>query len=189
MIQDMEASVSRREVISTRGEAQSKADKKHITKSDFHRKKQELRKKISETQKVSKGCRSLCSLYVPCTEHQCELSTGTWGVRTQTLEGDTTAVHCCHPCTGTGFGNSLGKKSSGKIVKEAAELKNQYLLFPSLSFTRTPRTATKPSWSWRAPKHPLVPPSQKSSKNCSGCRLSLMAWIQRQNIFSRGSSG
>ncbi|NXX48559.1 CCD40 protein, partial [Tricholaema leucomelas] len=51
MIQDMEASVSRREVISTRGEAQSKADKKRITKSDFHKRKQELRKKISETQK------------------------------------------------------------------------------------------------------------------------------------------
>ncbi|NWI98409.1 CCD40 protein, partial [Crypturellus undulatus] len=51
MIRDMEASVSRRETIAIRGEGQSKMDKKHITKSDFHRKKQELRKKISETQK------------------------------------------------------------------------------------------------------------------------------------------
>ncbi|NXF87734.1 CCD40 protein, partial [Eubucco bourcierii] len=56
MIQDMEASVSRREVISTRGEAQSKADKKRITKSDFPSKKQELRKKISETQKNTQDC-------------------------------------------------------------------------------------------------------------------------------------
>ncbi|NXP79160.1 CCD40 protein, partial [Ramphastos sulfuratus] len=56
MIQDMEASVSRREVISTRGEAQSKADKKRITKSDFHSKKQELRKKISKTQKNTQDC-------------------------------------------------------------------------------------------------------------------------------------
>nr|XP_009680960.1 PREDICTED: coiled-coil domain-containing protein 40 isoform X1 [Struthio camelus australis] len=54
MIRDMEASVSRRETIAIRGEGQNKTDKKHITKSDFHRKKQELRKKISETQKVSK---------------------------------------------------------------------------------------------------------------------------------------
>ncbi|NWI09138.1 CCD40 protein, partial [Crypturellus soui] len=51
MIRDMEASVSRRETIAIRGEGQSKMDKKHITKSDFHRKKLELRKKISETQK------------------------------------------------------------------------------------------------------------------------------------------
>ncbi|XP_068769750.1 coiled-coil domain-containing protein 40 isoform X2 [Struthio camelus] len=51
MIRDMEASVSRRETIAIRGEGQNKTDKKHITKSDFHRKKQELRKKISETQK------------------------------------------------------------------------------------------------------------------------------------------
>lgn len=54
MIRDMEASVSRREAIAIHGEGQNKTDKKRITKSDFHRKKQELRKKISETQKVSK---------------------------------------------------------------------------------------------------------------------------------------
>lgn len=53
MIRDMEASVSRRETIAIRGEAQNKIDKKRISKSDFHRKKQELRKKISETQKAS----------------------------------------------------------------------------------------------------------------------------------------
>ncbi|KFV65339.1 Coiled-coil domain-containing protein 40, partial [Dryobates pubescens] len=56
MIQDMEAAVSRREVISTRGEAQNKADKKRATKSDFHSRKQELRKKIHETQKNTQDC-------------------------------------------------------------------------------------------------------------------------------------
>ncbi|NXK12498.1 CCD40 protein, partial [Herpetotheres cachinnans] len=56
MIRDMEASVSRREAIAIRGEGQNKTDKKRITKSDFHRKKQELKKKISETQKNAQGC-------------------------------------------------------------------------------------------------------------------------------------
>ncbi|XP_059684388.1 coiled-coil domain-containing protein 40 [Gavia stellata] len=56
MIRDMEASVSRREVIAIRGEGQNKTDKKRITKSDFHRKKQELIKKISETQKKAQDC-------------------------------------------------------------------------------------------------------------------------------------
>ncbi|KFV53143.1 Coiled-coil domain-containing protein 40, partial [Gavia stellata] len=56
MIRDMEASVSRREVIAIRGEGQNKTDKKRITKSDFHRKKQELIKKISETQKNAQDC-------------------------------------------------------------------------------------------------------------------------------------
>ncbi|KFQ57952.1 Coiled-coil domain-containing protein 40, partial [Pelecanus crispus] len=56
MICDMEASVSRREAIAIRGEGQNKADKKRITKSDLHRKNQELRKKISETQKNAQDC-------------------------------------------------------------------------------------------------------------------------------------
>lgn len=54
MIRDMEAAVSRRETIMIRGEGQSKMDKKHFTQSDFHHKTQELRKKIKETQKVSR---------------------------------------------------------------------------------------------------------------------------------------
>ncbi|KFQ01810.1 Coiled-coil domain-containing protein 40, partial [Haliaeetus albicilla] len=56
MIRDMEASVSRREEIAIRGEGQNKTDKKRLTKSDFHRKKQELRKKINETQKNTEDC-------------------------------------------------------------------------------------------------------------------------------------
>ncbi|NWU48361.1 CCD40 protein, partial [Dromas ardeola] len=55
MICDMEAFVSHREVIATRGEGQNKTDKR-ITKGDFHRKKEELRKKISETQKNAQDC-------------------------------------------------------------------------------------------------------------------------------------
>ncbi|XP_044839214.1 coiled-coil domain-containing protein 40 isoform X2 [Mauremys mutica] len=56
MIRDMEAAVSRRETIMIRGEGQSKMDKKHFTKSDFHHKTQELRKKIKETQKNAQDC-------------------------------------------------------------------------------------------------------------------------------------
>ncbi|NXK48255.1 CCD40 protein, partial [Chauna torquata] len=59
MIRDMEASVSRREAIAIRGEGQNKTDKKRITKSDFHRKKQELRKKITETQKNAQDCNKI----------------------------------------------------------------------------------------------------------------------------------
>ncbi|NXS52993.1 CCD40 protein, partial [Brachypteracias leptosomus] len=56
MIRGMEASVSRREMITMLGEGQNKPDKKRITRNDFHRKKQELRKKISETQKNTEEC-------------------------------------------------------------------------------------------------------------------------------------
>ncbi|NXI59336.1 CCD40 protein, partial [Chloroceryle aenea] len=56
MIRDMEASVSRREMIVTRGEGQNKPDKKRFTKSSFHSKKRELRKKISETQRNVQEC-------------------------------------------------------------------------------------------------------------------------------------
>ncbi|NXK24288.1 CCD40 protein, partial [Arenaria interpres] len=55
MIRDMEASVSHRETIALRGEGQ-KTDKKRITKGEFHRKKEELRKKIGETQKNAQDC-------------------------------------------------------------------------------------------------------------------------------------
>uniref|UniRef100_A0A8C3SSG8 Coiled-coil domain containing 40 n=1 Tax=Chelydra serpentina TaxID=8475 RepID=A0A8C3SSG8_CHESE len=56
MIRDMEAAVSRRESIMIQGESQSKMDKKQFTKSDFHHKTQELRKKIKETQKNAQDC-------------------------------------------------------------------------------------------------------------------------------------
>ncbi|NXP49452.1 CCD40 protein, partial [Heliornis fulica] len=56
MIRDMEASVSRREAIVIRGKSQNRTDKKRIAKSDFHRKKQELRKMISKTQKNAQDC-------------------------------------------------------------------------------------------------------------------------------------
>ncbi|NXT02913.1 CCD40 protein, partial [Jacana jacana] len=55
MIRDMEASVSHRETIMLRGESQ-KADKSRISKGEFHRKKEELRRKISETQKNAEDC-------------------------------------------------------------------------------------------------------------------------------------
>ncbi|NXU78625.1 CCD40 protein, partial [Oreotrochilus melanogaster] len=56
MIRDMEASVARREAIAIRGEGQNKTDKKRVTRSDCHRKIEELRKKISETQQNAQDC-------------------------------------------------------------------------------------------------------------------------------------
>ncbi|NXE93721.1 CCD40 protein, partial [Menura novaehollandiae] len=50
LVQAMVESVSHRETITIRAEAQNKADKKHITKSDFQQRKQELKRKIRETQ-------------------------------------------------------------------------------------------------------------------------------------------
>ncbi|XP_075296789.1 coiled-coil domain-containing protein 40 [Opisthocomus hoazin] len=80
MTRDMEASVSRREAIAIR-ERQNKTDKKHITRSDFHRKKQELRRKISKTQKSTEDCNKTilelestqASLSVSFSEKQQEL--------------------------------------------------------------------------------------------------------------------
>lgn len=53
MIRDMEATVSRRETILTRGEAQASVDKKHATRNDYRNKIQDLCKKIADVQKVS----------------------------------------------------------------------------------------------------------------------------------------
>ena len=52
LIQDMEKAVSRRDTIVTRGDAQSKMNKKVETKGAFQKKLLELRKKIKETQQV-----------------------------------------------------------------------------------------------------------------------------------------
>ncbi|XP_010156410.1 PREDICTED: coiled-coil domain-containing protein 40, partial [Eurypyga helias] len=56
MIRDMEASVSRREAIATHGGGQNNTDQKRVAKSGFRRKRQELRKKISEAQKNAEAC-------------------------------------------------------------------------------------------------------------------------------------
>lgn len=104
MIRDMEASVSRRETIAIRGEAQNKMDKKRISRSDFHRKKQELRKKISETQQVRKRSRAASARVARvCLIISC--------VRTQALR-----LHTCSTAQGTRFGKIIVKqKSSGKL--------------------------------------------------------------------------
>ncbi|KAM6245384.1 coiled-coil domain-containing protein 40 isoform 2-T2 [Porphyrio hochstetteri] len=74
LIRDMEASVSRREAIAMRGEGQNRTDKKHITKSDSHRKKQELRKKIRETQKNAQDCsKTILELESTQTSHSATL--------------------------------------------------------------------------------------------------------------------
>ncbi|NWV90876.1 CCD40 protein, partial [Machaerirhynchus nigripectus] len=56
LIRAMEACVSHRETITNWAEAQSKVDKKHITKSDFQSRKEELKKKIRETQENIYEC-------------------------------------------------------------------------------------------------------------------------------------
>ncbi|NWW02839.1 CCD40 protein, partial [Oreocharis arfaki] len=56
LIRAMEASVSHRETITNWAEAQSKVDKKHITKSDFQSRKEELKKKIMETRENIYEC-------------------------------------------------------------------------------------------------------------------------------------
>lgn len=53
-MRNMEAAVSRRETIVVRAEGQSKMNKQVLTKGDFYYKRLELKKKIKETQKVSK---------------------------------------------------------------------------------------------------------------------------------------
>ncbi|NXI05209.1 CCD40 protein, partial [Pachycephala philippinensis] len=56
LIRAMEACVSHRETITNWAEAQSKVDKKHITKSDFQSRKEELKKKIGETRENIYEC-------------------------------------------------------------------------------------------------------------------------------------
>ncbi|NXX74726.1 CCD40 protein, partial [Urocolius indicus] len=58
LIQEMVASVSCREAIAAQAEVQNRANKKHITRSNFQRKKQELLKKISETRKNIRDCKA-----------------------------------------------------------------------------------------------------------------------------------
>ncbi|NWV26680.1 CCD40 protein, partial [Origma solitaria] len=50
LVRAMETCVSQRETITTRAEAQSKVDKKHIPKSDSQSRNQELKRKLRETQ-------------------------------------------------------------------------------------------------------------------------------------------
>ena len=52
MIRDMELAVTRRETIATQAEGQSKRDRKLLTRTDFHHKQTELRRKIRDLHKV-----------------------------------------------------------------------------------------------------------------------------------------
>ena len=68
MIHDMELAVARRETISTQAEGQRKTDKKLLTRTDFHRKQTELRRKIRDVHEVGEpwwvkahGTRNLAS--------------------------------------------------------------------------------------------------------------------------------
>ncbi|XP_036612258.1 coiled-coil domain-containing protein 40 [Trichosurus vulpecula] len=56
MIREMEAAIHHRDSFVTRGEGQSKIDKKLLTRTNFHHQQMELRKKIRETQKFTEDC-------------------------------------------------------------------------------------------------------------------------------------
>ncbi|XP_006869709.1 PREDICTED: coiled-coil domain-containing protein 40 [Chrysochloris asiatica] len=56
MVRDMEMAVAHRDTITTRAEGQSKMDKKTITRTDFHYKQIELRRKIRDIHKATEVC-------------------------------------------------------------------------------------------------------------------------------------
>ncbi|XP_057572069.1 coiled-coil domain-containing protein 40 [Hippopotamus amphibius kiboko] len=56
MIRDMELAIARRETISTRAEGQCKMDKKLLTRTDFHHKQTELRRKIRNILRATEEC-------------------------------------------------------------------------------------------------------------------------------------
>lgn len=56
MIRDMELAVARRETVSTQAEGQGKMDKKLLTRTDFHHRQAELRRKIRDAHKVGAAC-------------------------------------------------------------------------------------------------------------------------------------
>lgn len=55
MIRDMELAVARRETIVTQAEGQGKTDRKLLTRTDFHHKQIELRRKIRDVHKVGEA--------------------------------------------------------------------------------------------------------------------------------------
>ncbi|XP_073901058.1 coiled-coil domain-containing protein 40 isoform X2 [Castor canadensis] len=56
MIHDMEVAVARRETIVTQAEGQGKTSKKVFTRTDFHHKQVELRRKIRDTHQATEEC-------------------------------------------------------------------------------------------------------------------------------------
>ncbi|XP_052261678.1 coiled-coil domain-containing protein 40-like isoform X2 [Dreissena polymorpha] len=71
MIQEMEKAVSRRDTIVTRGDAQTKMNKKVLTKGTFERQMNETRKKIKQTIQEANSCDSEIQ---QLREHQTQLS-------------------------------------------------------------------------------------------------------------------
>lgn len=60
MIRDMELAVARRETIVTQAEGQGKTDRKLLTRTDFHHKQIELRRKIRDVHKVGEARKGTC---------------------------------------------------------------------------------------------------------------------------------
>ncbi|XP_014644824.1 PREDICTED: coiled-coil domain-containing protein 40 [Ceratotherium simum simum] len=56
MIRNMELAVARRETIASRAEGQCKTDRKLLTRTDFHHKQMELRRKIRDIHKATEEC-------------------------------------------------------------------------------------------------------------------------------------
>ncbi|XP_072882258.1 coiled-coil domain-containing protein 40 isoform X1 [Hemitrygon akajei] len=81
MIRDMEAAVSRRDTILTRGEAQAKLDKKYTTRNDYRNKIQDLCKNIAGVQKhieeldktIEELKKSQRTVYEKLGEKQCQI--------------------------------------------------------------------------------------------------------------------
>nr|XP_015212263.1 PREDICTED: coiled-coil domain-containing protein 40 isoform X1 [Lepisosteus oculatus] len=61
LLREMEAAVSRRETTVTRGEAQARADRKQLTRSDLQGVLQRLSRKIQDAQKEAEKCDSVIS--------------------------------------------------------------------------------------------------------------------------------
>lgn len=78
MIRDMELAVARREAISTQAEGQRKRDKKVLTRSDFHHKQLELRRKIRDLHKVGSLPGGLATVGVPAPPTPAPGPPGAW---------------------------------------------------------------------------------------------------------------
>lgn len=113
LIRAMETCVSQRETITDQAEAQSKV--KHSTKSDYQSRKQELKKKIRETQEVSKESGAAGA------------HTAGVGLVVSSSERSSVCAQTLHRHGGR-LGKSLTENppnpSSGRMVRNAAELEN-----------------------------------------------------------------
>lgn len=65
MIRAMELAVARRETVTTQAEGQRKMDRKALTRTEFHHKQLELRRKIRDVRKVGSSGKEAGRLLLP----------------------------------------------------------------------------------------------------------------------------